>query len=79
MNGEIARAALDGALVEIMPDCWPCREKVKYIKVILTKQTWNGMSTMNRKVSVGETPEQTEEKIAGAVKEMARTIETPCR
>ncbi len=77
MSGEIAKAALDGARVSITPDCYPCRGKVSYIQVSMTKQTWNGVATLNRKISVGVTPEQMDAAIVQTVKEMAETIELP--
>jgi len=43
----------------------------------MTKQTWNGVVTLNRKISVGVTPEQMDEAVCQTVKEMAGTIELP--
>ena len=43
----------------------------------MTKQTWNGVVTLNRKIFVGETPEQMDAAILQTVKEMAETIELP--
>lgn len=77
MSGEITKAALDGAQVTITPDCWPCRGKVRTIRVSMTKQTWNGVTTLNRQISVGMTPEQVDAAIIQTVKEMAETIELP--
>jgi len=77
MSGEISRAALEGAQVSIAPDCYPCRGKVSYIQVSMTKQTWNGVITLNRKISAGVTPEQMDAAIVQTVKEMAETIELP--
>ena len=77
MSGEIARAALEGARVSIAPDCYPCRGKVNYLQVSMTKQTWNGVVTLNRKIFVGETPEQMDAAILQTVKERAETIELP--
>ncbi len=77
MSGEIAKAALEGARVSIVPDCYPLRGKVSYLHVSLTKQTWNGVVTLNREISVGVTPEQMDAAIVQTVKEMAATIELP--
>lgn len=77
MSGEITKAVLEGAKVSITPDCFPCRGKVNSIRVSMTKQTWNGMVTLNRKIPVGETPEQMEADIVRTVMEMLGTIETP--
>lgn len=77
MSGEIARAALDGAQVTITPDCYPCRGEAGYIRVSMTKQTWNGVTTLNRKIRVGVTPEQMDAEILQTVREMAETIEMP--
>ncbi len=77
MNGEITRAALEGAQVTITPDCWPLRRKVSSIQVSMTKQTWNGVVTLNRNITVGQVPEQMDAAIVQTVKEMAETIELP--
>jgi len=77
MSGEIARAALAGARVSITPDCYPCCGKVKCLQVSMTKQTWNGMITLNREISAGVTPEQMDEAICQTVKEMAVVIKLP--
>ena len=77
MRGEITRAVLDGAQVSITPDCWPARRKVEQIQVSMTKQTWNGVVTLNRKISVEVTPEQVDAAIVQTIKEMAETIELP--
>lgn len=77
MRGEITRAALEGARITITPDCYPCRGAVKEIRVSMTKQTWNGIVTLNRKISAGVTPEQMDAAIVQTVKEMAETIELP--
>lgn len=77
MSGEITRAALEGAQVSITPDCYPCRGKVNHIRVSMTKQTWNGVVTLNRKISVGVTPEQVDAAIVQTIKEMAEAIEMP--
>lgn len=77
MSGEITRAALEGARVTITPDCWPCRGKVSNIQVSMTKQTWNGVVTLNRKIDVEGTPDQVDAAIVQTVKEMAETIEMP--
>lgn len=77
MSGEITRAVLEGARVTITPDCWPCRGKVNHIQVSMTKQTWNGVVTLNRKIAVEGTPDQVDVAIVQTVKEMAETIEMP--
>lgn len=77
MSGEIARAALEGARVSIAPDCYPCRGKVNYLQVSMTRQTWNGVVSLNRKIFVGETLEQVDAAILRTVKEMAETIKLP--
>lgn len=77
MSGEITRAVLDGAQVTITPSCWPCRGEASYIRVSMTKQTWNGVTTLNRKILAGVTLEQMDAEIIQTVKEMAETIEHP--
>ena len=76
MSGEITRAALEGAQVSITPDCWPCRGEVGRIRVSMTKQTWNGVTTLNRNVIVGPVLEKVDEDIAHTILEMLGTIET---
>lgn len=77
MNGEITKAMLDGSLVSIKADCFPCRGKVNSIRVSMTRPTWTGMITLNREISVEGTPEQMDKAIIQTVKEMAETIELP--
>ena len=77
MSGEITGAALEGARVTITPDCWPCQGKVNRIQVSMTKQTWNGVVTLNRGIAIEETPDQVDAAIVQTVKEMAETIELP--
>ena len=77
MSGEITKAAMEGAQVTIAPDCWPARRKVWKIRVSMTKQTWNGMATLNREISVGVTPEKVDAAIIQTVKEMADNIDLP--
>lgn len=77
MSGEITKAALMGARVSITPDNYPCTGGAKYIRVSMTKQTWNGMVTLNRKIPVGEPPEQIDADIVHTIMEMAGTIELP--
>lgn len=78
MRGGITKAILDGAQVAITPDCWPRRGPVDYIQVSMTKQTWNGMTTLNRKIqALDMTAEQADEEIVHAISEMAGTIELP--
>lgn len=77
MNSEITRAALDGAQVTITPDCWPLRGTVKAIRVSMTKQTWNGIATLNRTISAAVTPEQADTAIVQTIGEMAEVIDVP--
>jgi len=77
MNGEIAKAVLDGAQVTVTTDCWPCRGPVGYLRVSMTKQTSNGVATLSRRFPVGVPPEQLDEDIARTVGEMAAAIELP--
>lgn len=77
MSGEITKAALMGARVSITPDNYPCTGGAKHIRVSMTKLTWNGTTTLNRKIPVGPAPEQIDAAIVQTVKEMAETIELP--
>ncbi|MBD5151273.1 MAG: hypothetical protein HDT16_01980 [Oscillibacter sp.] len=77
MNGEIARAVLEGSSITIKPDCYPLRKRVKEIKVSMTKWTWNGTVTLGRTISAEAAPEELDEAIVQTVKEMADTIEMP--
>lgn len=77
MNGEITGAVLEGTRVSVMADNFPCTAGAKHILVSMTKQTWNGMVTLNRKLHVGAAPEQMDAAIVQTVKEMAGTIELP--
>lgn len=76
-SGEIAKAALEGAKVTITPDCYPCRGAVKEIRVSMTKQTWNGVVTLNRRISAEVGPEKIDVAIIKTVGEMAEAIEIP--
>lgn len=77
MSGEITKAALMGARVSIFPDCYPRPGGAKYIQVSMTKLTWNGTTTLNRKIPVGPAPEQMDAAIEHTIMEMAGTIELP--
>lgn len=46
-------------------------------QVSMTRQTWNGVVSLNRKIFVGETLEQVDAAILRTVKEMAETIKLP--
>ena len=54
MANEIVKAALDGAKITIESDCWPLRRRAQGIHISMTKQTWNGVRTMNREIKFGE-------------------------
>ena len=78
MRGGIARAVLDGLQITITTNCWPCRGPANYIRVSATKQTWNGMVTLNKKIQMeNRTAEQMDEEIVHAILEMAGTIDLP--
>lgn len=79
MSGEISKAVMDGARVTISTDCWPRRGIVNELQVSMTKQTWNGVVTLNRKIPVGLSREQMDAEIVRAVAEMAENIEQPHR
>lgn len=78
MNSEIVKAALDGAKVTVEADCWPLRRKASGIRISMTKQTWNGIRTLNRNVKIDELTggETLEEATARTVQRMAEVIET---
>ena len=61
----------------ITPDCYPCQGAVKEIQVSMTKQTWNGFVTLNRRISAEVGPEGIDVAIIKTVGEMAENIETP--
>ncbi len=77
MGGEIARAVLAGAQISITPDCYPYRRTVKEIWVSMTKQTWNGVVTLNRRLTVESEPEAIDAAIIKTIREMAEKIEMP--
>lgn len=54
MANEIVKAALDGAKITIESDCWPLRKRAQGIRISMTKQTWNGVRTMNREIKFAE-------------------------
>lgn len=79
MNGEIARFALDGLHISIVPDCWPLSCKAGGIRLSMTAQTWNGSRTLNQaftreELSAAENPD---ELITRAIQGMAEVIRTP--
>ena len=69
--------ALEGAKVTITPDCCPCRGTVKEIQVSMTKQTWSGVVTLNRRISAEVGPEAIDVAIIRTIGEMAENIEIP--
>ncbi len=78
MRGGITKAILDGAQVTVTTDCWPFKSPVDHIRVSITKQTSNGVTTLNRKIqALDMTAEQADEEIVHAILEMAGTIELP--
>lgn len=78
MNSEIVKAALDGARITVESDCWPLRCKAGGIRISMTKQTWNGVRTLNRTVKADELTdgETLEEAATRTVQRMAGIIET---
>lgn len=78
MNSEIIKAAIDGAKVTVESDCWPLRCKAGGIRISMTKQTWNGVRTLNKTVKIDELTggETLEEAATRTVQRMAEVIET---
>lgn len=78
MNSEIIAAALDGARITVESDRWPLRCKAGGIRISMTKQTWNGVRTLNRTVKNEELTggETLEEAATRTVQRMAEIIET---
>lgn len=78
MDSEIVKAALDGAKITIESDCWPLRKRQQGIHISMTKQTWNGVRTMNREIKFSELAglEALEELVNTEVRGMAEIIET---
>lgn len=78
MTNEIVKAALDGVKITIESDCWPLRRKPQGIHISMTKQTWNGVRTMNREIKFGELTgnKALEELLNTEVRGMAEIIET---
>ena len=78
MRDGITRAVMDGIQVTITTNCWPSGGPVEYIRVSATKQTWNGVVTLNKKIPAADmTAERADEEIVHAILEMAGTIELP--
>ena len=78
MDSEIVKAALGGAKITIESDCWPLRKRPQGIHISMTKQTWNGVRTMNREIKFSELAglEALEELVNTEVRGMAEIIET---
>ena len=76
MNGEIIKAALNGAKVTVESDCWPLRRKAGGIVIHMMKQTWNGVVSMSRTIKADELPdgETLEEAVNRTAREMAEEI-----
>lgn len=78
MNSEIIAAALNGARITVESDRWPLRCKAGGIRISMTKQTWNGVRTLNRTVKADELTdgETLEEAATRTVQRMVEIIET---
>lgn len=79
MHDEIIKAVIDdGVQISLSSDRWPLPGRAGKIRISMTKQTWNGIRTMNRTITREEiaAAEKPEELLNQKVRKMAEIIDS---